>query len=245
MTQRVVITVSAVGVSVLATVSAIGLLHGGFVERFEPNVVQLDKARAPKIPFVKCDGMPVAQACSLGRADGIAKVLLWGDSHLMALAPALDDSLEKLDLRAVFVSHSGCPPMLDVYSSEGKPRCPLHNIEVKNYLLNNPDIKTVLLASYWSYYFREDGPLAMLAGSPPAKGTDAAIQALSSTIRFLRDAGKHVVLVGPVPVYRRVSLSYWHWKKPRGEDIYIRLVKNNDECIFRFLRLSKARNLTF
>ena len=107
--------------------AAVGLVRGGFEARFTPVVVQLDKARSPAIPFVNCDNRPVENACLLGSADGKPTLLLWGDSHLLAWAPALDESLTTKGVRAVFVPSSACPPMLGVENSV-KAICPAKNL---------------------------------------------------------------------------------------------------------------------
>ena len=199
-TRRFIFTSSALCVSVLTLVSGVGLMRGGFAERFTPEVVQLDKARSPQIPYRKCDGSTVGAGCQLGRAEGAATMLLWGDSHLLAWAPALNTSLASLGARAVFAPSSSCPPLLGVDIARNAI-CSAQNRAIKDYLLANPGIKTVVMSAFWSAYFKDDGPLTAAAGEPPAAGTRAAQAALISTIQWLRDNGRQVVLVGPVPAY--------------------------------------------
>ena len=198
--RKFVFSLPAVATSMLAVASVVGLVRGGFVERFAPAVVQLDAARWPEIPFKNCNPTPVGAGCMLGRADGVPNILLWGDSHLLAFAPALDKSLDTQNSRAVFAYSSNCPPMLGVDNAD-KAICPAQNLAVKNYLLANSEIKTVVMSANWPTYFREDGPLTAQAGNPHAQGLDAAKKSLASTIQWLRDEGKNVVLIGPVPVY--------------------------------------------
>lgn len=201
-TRKFVFSSSAVFASVLALAlaSAISLMRGGFETRFSPEVVKLDQARSPQIPFKNCDGKSIDSACILGRSSGKPTILFWGDSHLLAWAPALNESLSSQETRAVFANSSACPPMLGVNNAI-KAICPAENLAVKNYLLVHPEIKTVVMSAFWSTYFREDGPLTAQAGNPPAKGVNAAKNALASTIQWLRDNGRLVVLIGPVPVY--------------------------------------------
>jgi hypothetical protein len=101
--------------------------------------------------------------------------------------------------RATFVTSSGCPPLLGVASSF-RPECVKENLSVREYLRINPDINTVVMAAYWPAYFRTD-ELTATDGAPAAKGAQAASNALTSTIHWLRDNGKQVVLIGPVPTY--------------------------------------------
>jgi hypothetical protein len=198
--RRLIFSSSAVVTLALVCVSGIGLMQGGFVTRFTPEVIKLDQSRSPQIPFLNCDGKPVGTGCFLGRSVRAPSVLLWGDSHLLAWAPVLNEIFTKQNIRAVFVPTSACPPMLGVDNS-AKAVCSAQNLAVKNYLLDNPDIKTVIMTAYWSAYFREDGPLTAQAGHPFAKGVDAAKNGLESTIRWLRSEGRQVALIGPVPVY--------------------------------------------
>jgi peptidoglycan/LPS O-acetylase OafA/YrhL len=201
-TREFVFSSSAVFASVLALASVVGLMRGGFETRFSPAVVKLDQARSPQVPFVNCDGKPVGASCTLGSSDGKATTLLWGDSHMLAWGPAFDKRLTEQGQRAVFSPTYSCPPMWGVDNAV-KAICPVQNLAVKNYLLANPEIKTVVMSAYWSTYFRKGGPLTAQAGNPPAKGIDAAKNALTSTIQWLRDNGRQVVLIGPVPVYEK------------------------------------------
>lgn len=199
-TRMFVFSSSAVFASVLSVVSIIGLIRGGFEARFTPSVVELDKARSPQIPFLNCENRPIDSACFFGSAVGKPTMLLWGDSHLLAWVPALNEILTADKTHAISAISSACPPILGVDNAV-KATCHTQNLAVKNYLLANPNIKTVIMSAYWSTYFSEGGPLTAQAGDPPAKGIVAAKNALASTIQWLRDNGKQVVLVGPVPVY--------------------------------------------
>jgi SGNH domain (fused to AT3 domains) len=198
--RRLIFSSSAVVTLALVCVSGIGLVQGGFVTRFTPEVVELDQSRSPQIPFVNCDEKPVGTGCLLGRSDRAPSILLWGDSHLLAWAPVLNENLNQVNIRAVFVPTSACPPMLGVDNS-AKVICHTQNLAVKNYLLAHPEIKTVIMSAYWSTYFRQDGPLTVHASSSPVSGIEAAKHGLESTIRWLRSEGRQVALIGPVPVY--------------------------------------------
>ena len=201
-TRKFVFSSSAVFTSVLAMASVIGLMRGGFEARFSPEVVKLDMARSPQIPFVNCDDKPASAGCTLGRDNGTPTVLLWGDSHLLAWAPALNASFARLGTQAMFVPSYACPPMLGVDNAL-KATCAVKNLAVKNYLLANPHINTVVMSAYWNNYFHENGPLTASTGNTPVKGTYIAKNALLLTIQWLRDEGKQVVLIGPVPVYEQ------------------------------------------
>ena len=200
-TRRVVFSSTAVFASLLTVVAVAGLVKSGFAGRFDATVVKLDKARAPSIPYVECDGRAPQAWCILGRPEGEPHTLLWGDSHLLAWAPALQESLATQDQRAVFTASSACPPLFGVENAV-KLVCAADNLGIQNYLLTHPEIKTVVMAAYWSTYFRENGPLSESGeGGVSVKGTAAAQHALASTVQWLRDHDRQVILIGPVPVY--------------------------------------------
>ena len=206
-TRKYVFLSTAVFVSMLAVVSSIGLIKGGFDHRFEPAVTQLDSARWPDIPYSKCIQAPVGTNCTLGTADVKPTMLLWGDSHLLAWTPVLNDSLTTKGSRAVLAYSPICPPLFGV-SNVNKAICTDQNLSVKNYLIANPDVKTVVMAAMWSAYFINEGPLTATAGYPVATGIEAASNSLTSTLQWLHDNGRHVILIGPVPVYdKSVPLS--------------------------------------
>jgi hypothetical protein len=59
------------------------------------------------------------------------------------------------------------------------------------------------MAAYWSKYFRENGPLTKLSKNNQIKGIDVVKKSLMSTINFLINNNKKVILIGPVPVYEK------------------------------------------
>lgn len=199
-TRRWVFGASAVGGAVLAGVAGIGVLNAGFESRFSPEVVRLDKMRtAPFNPYVHCDERPAGEWCQLGNATTAPTTLLWGDSHMLAWAPALEAVYRERKQKAVFVPVAACPPLVGLTRNFKNPRCPGLNATVKSYLEAHPEIKTVVLAAYWHQYFREEGPLVVSG----LRGTAAAERGLADVLNWLTVQHRQVVLVGPVPVYDR------------------------------------------
>ena len=191
----------ALGFSILlAAVSVAGILNKGFVTRFDPAVSRFDDARAPEIPFRNCDGREEGDWCQLGATSSAATVLVWGDSHALAWAPALDVSMSHQGLRAIFAPASDCAPVFNADSSN-KVACRDKGLAIEMYLSKHTEIKTVVLSAMWSRYFGVDGPLSVANGEKILKGEAAARQAFLSTLQWLKAQGKRVVLIGPVPVY--------------------------------------------
>jgi peptidoglycan/LPS O-acetylase OafA/YrhL len=192
--------VSVAFVCLFTVVSGIGLMRGGFETRFTPEVIQLDKARWPKIPHQECNAKSANAWCRLGVDSHAPTSLFWGDSHLLSWAPALNKVMNTRDEKALFITSSACPPLFGV-SSSLRPSCEAENLDVKNYLLANPHIKKVVIAGFWSTYFQKNNDLIARDGNQIEKGTQAASHALASTIQWLRDNKRQVVVIGPVPIY--------------------------------------------
>lgn len=197
---RSVFLSSGVFVAFLAAISAAGLINHGFVNRFDTKLVELDRARSPEIPYKSCDTRLPQNWCFLGRSEGQANTLLWGDSHLLAWAPALNAILVRQEQRAIFSTSSGCPPLFGIRRTIVSS-CAAGNLAVQNHLLVHPEIKTVIMAARWGPYFADEGGLQDIRGNGFIKGTAAAQNALTATIQWLRDHGKRVILIGPVPEY--------------------------------------------
>lgn len=206
--RRTVFVSSAASAVLAALVASAGLLKGGFESRFSPEVIELDKARAPQIPFSQCRGGQSGNWCVLGRPDLTPKILLWGDSHMQAWAPAFDQILRDRSEAAVFIFMPRCPPMLDLHRHSARPDCPKHNLFVRDYLLAHPEISTVVMAGFWSQYFRSESTLSAVREGVTLDGVAAAQIALSDSLSWLQNNRRRVVLIGPVPVYdKNVPLS--------------------------------------
>ena len=104
---------AAGAMAALATVSLIVKLDRGWQQRFSAEVVALDQARQPEIPYKECDKRtPVidSTACRIGDEHEPPTVLLWGDSHALAWAPAIDKVLRSRRAGGTLALHSACPP---------------------------------------------------------------------------------------------------------------------------------------
>lgn len=185
----------------LMAVCLVGLFRAGFTERFSPDVLAFDQARRPPIPFVECDRS--AEWCRLG-ADSIEPtILLWGDSHLLAWAPAWDRVLAAEGASAVFVASSGCPPLLGV-ESRRMPGCAHVGERVRAFLTTHPELDTVVLSAHWTSYL---GPKSPMEGgraerlAPVSQGPAAV--GLARTLRWLESEHRNVYLIAPVPTYKR------------------------------------------
>jgi peptidoglycan/LPS O-acetylase OafA/YrhL len=202
--RRWALPATAAFAAAAAAASIGGLMTAGFAGRFDSQVLSLDKARLPVVPYSECSDLLPADGCLLGDARRAPDILLWGDSHLTAWAPALHTSLQKSGRTALVASTTACPPFVGMAGNKIKPVCIERNQDVQQYLLDNPQIKTVVLAAFWQTYFRNDGPLLVAAESGRAlNGMAAAQSALASTRQWLTAQKRKVIVIGPTPVYEK------------------------------------------
>jgi peptidoglycan/LPS O-acetylase OafA/YrhL len=194
---RTVVPASIVTVSVLASTAVIGIIHDGFAGRFSTQIVQYDKERTPLIPFVQCDEKTAGDWCKLGSEALPPKTLLWGDSHLIAWAPAIQNWFQQTGRSAYLAATSACPPLFGV-GTRTKPNCISQNEGVRLFLSKHPEIRTVAMIARWEAYFGADASLTTANGKGKDMGTLAQDQ-LAYTLHSLRDQGLRVILFGPVP----------------------------------------------
>jgi hypothetical protein len=67
--QRAVLISSTAITALLILSACTGLWQNGFDSRYSQEVISLDKARAPKIPFVQCDEKSPGNWCLLGKLE--------------------------------------------------------------------------------------------------------------------------------------------------------------------------------
>jgi hypothetical protein len=151
---------------------------------------------------------PLDQSCLRGTA-GPATTALVGDSHVMALAPGFDPLLAASGTRARVLSAAGCP-FVDDSTAMGplQAHCSAFTRKVLAYLLEHREIHVVAIAARWPYAlarsFYDNGEggveLGVDDGLRPDAARDRRFEAsLRRVVQRLREAGKTVVIVYPVP----------------------------------------------
>jgi len=192
---------SAVCAAILLLMSITGLIQSGYSRRFPQEVAKLDQDRQPFIPYKSCDGKSLGSWCRIGKPDAEASIFLWGDSHLLALAPALNKIFEDKGVNAILAVRSACPPLLGV-ASKRRPDCEMRNKVIKKFIADNSKIQTVVMAGFWSTYFKSESSLILAENSAPVTRKSPAQQALKTTLDWLESTRKRVVVIGPIPVHQ-------------------------------------------
>lgn len=161
------------------------------------------------------------EACKLGAPAAVPSVLLWGDSHSMVTATALEHAALKSNAAILFAASVDCPIGIgfsidakigpSFVTSPGYQYCQQYNKEMLRIAAENSNIKSVVLSSRWTNWHIGE------SGSPSEGKVDIRLRddfGVSSSleenrtvfyrgfdrlIRALVSAKKSIWIVGPVP----------------------------------------------
>lgn len=159
--------------------------------------------------------------CQLGAPGVRPTVLLWGDSHSMVTATALEQAAFRRRASFEFAADADCPPGLgfgiDQRIDPGLTRqlsyryCAQYNDEMLHLALRSPTIRTVVISARWTNW-RIGEPANPAEGDADVRlrdrdGTADSVRAnrpkwergFFLLVDRLTSAGKDVVIVGPLP----------------------------------------------
>jgi len=154
---------------------------------------------------------PDLSSLCYSRSDPRPSIVLWGDSHSAALAPALRQAANIQGYNFIQIGKSSCLPLIGV--AKFVPQHPLvvkecidFNHEVLNIIATDHRIRTVILAGRWGDPFREGGAFSLISSLQERKHLPSSdnvrstfVRSLSSTIQALQQVGKNVIVVDDVP----------------------------------------------
>ena len=151
--------------------------------------------------------------------DGVA---LLGDSHAGALGEALREMTGAQSLKFYQLTKSSCPPLEGVTrlmpNHPGHAReCATYNAKALEIVRNDPHIKTVVIAGYWSVPFAEEssGSRYQRIGQTVPATHDQSVQnlsrGLSDIIADLRASGKRVLVVKDDPLFAFDPVRRLRW----------------------------------
>jgi peptidoglycan/LPS O-acetylase OafA/YrhL len=169
-------------------------LTNGFPDRFSTEALRLFRYgddfnhRRPQCHGLADNNIAYADNCVFGPLGNRTVVAVWGDSHGVELAVALEEVIGT-GFSTMEVTSSACPPALD-FNTKESPKCAAHNKDTLVGLSQDERIDVVILVAKYGHY--------VAPGLWPAfqRGFEEAISALVSS-------GKRVIVVYPVPVYAR------------------------------------------
>ena len=203
--------VGAIAVAaVLVAASAFGYIRSGFSERFDTQIIALDDARAQKVPYQECDRRP--EWCLIGATSVAPTVLLWGDSHMLAWAPALDRIYAAQGRSVLLALTTACPPLLEVENGDFAD-CLKSSRKVRWFLEKDNAIQVVVVAAYWDNYVGNKFPMKDAGPKSENPNKEPAVTGLKRTLSWLAGLNREAYLIGPVPAYDKnvplaVALEY-------------------------------------
>jgi hypothetical protein len=163
----------------------------------------------------KTDERSWLEPCLYGTGEAPARVALWGDSHGPSTIPALDAAAAPRGLSVALYAHNGCPPIdgFRVYWAGQNHDCAPFLEETYPAVLGDPALELVVIVLRAPIYTEgwlphglvERDRTKLLVGGrdgPLPPGADRVaffLDGLEATVAALREAGKEVALVYPLP----------------------------------------------
>jgi peptidoglycan/LPS O-acetylase OafA/YrhL len=198
---------------------------GGLPGRFPPEVLRFVEGKelplhhlTPQVEKISHDELPV-----LGWAAAEEPIfLLWGDSHALPVAAALDEVATKHKFRGVVAAKEAVPPVLECWRASAGREAVDWNREVLEFV-RRKHIPNVILVSDWevSINGRENGSLdtLLIDDKNPIVSRENAREVLRTgltrTIEALQQAGADVWIMRQVPIQQRtpVEIALGAWRQ--------------------------------
>lgn len=184
----------------------------GMPDRWQPEIRRIlaeERNHEPRMDI--CFGLTAADVqsgrlCRIGSTDAkTPSFLLWGDSHADALLPAVQKVAQLRGRAGLFAGSGACAPLLGVTRSDVTDCKGFNDAVVKVALRDTID--EVILDARWAKNANDPwgGATAITLSDASGTSNDVAsmekvfYRGLERTVVALRRAGKHVVIVAPVP----------------------------------------------
>jgi peptidoglycan/LPS O-acetylase OafA/YrhL len=172
----------------------------GFPQRFPPDTRGLIVSMTATPELVHCveevslEQVRAGRVCNYGPGDPSPKVLLWGDSHALALMPALEELAKAHGMHAYFVAKYNCLPLFAplnptrVDTATDRYRCAAFNSAVLEAVARlEPEL--IILDGAWA------------AGEPPPHVPDIAA-GIEQTVSRVGHHSRSICVVFAVPTLK-------------------------------------------
>lgn len=212
--QKCIFTLSAGGMASAGLLGAVIVVQQGFPARVSESMAVLeDQYDVMESRYDCMDRTPAKGYCRVGKPNAPTTMLLWGDSHGAALAPALDVVADKLGVSSYLVSNAACPPLLNVrrLHDDDWKKCEERKSETLEFIRAQADsIDLVIVAGRWAVSATGTVPAAegdekielaeIVDGKTVPVEPEAGFEAgLDATLDALQTIGVKVVVLGGVP----------------------------------------------
>jgi peptidoglycan/LPS O-acetylase OafA/YrhL len=172
----------------------------GFPQRFPPETRSLIVSMTATPELVHCvedvslEQVRAGRVCNYGPGDPSPKVLLWGDSHALALMPAVQELAKAHGMHAYFVAKYNCLPLfapsnpIRIDTATDRYGCATFNSAVLEAIARlQPEL--IILDGAWA------------AGEPPAHVPDVAA-GIEQTVNRVSDHSRSICVVFAVPMLK-------------------------------------------
>ncbi|MBN8807525.1 MAG: acyltransferase [Sphingomonas sp.] len=221
------VTAGLIGMAVVLAVSGVVATTHGLPSRLGPRGAMLvDAARDKDRVHRECLSVgdtivEPANACRLGTPGVTPTALLWGDSHAMVTATALEAAAQARHGAFLFAATADCPVGIGFAIDTGTEKaltetpsyrfCARYNAEMLRIALATPSIRDVVLSSRWTNWrigepanpaeSKVDIRLRDDTGVATSVAGNATIfeRGFRKLVDTLVAAGKRVTIVGPLP----------------------------------------------
>ena len=202
---------------------SVGVYSKGFSYRFSESVIKADAQRKIDMDFNECD-RNYKHPCIIGLEDGRESpdILIIGDSHAQAWAPAFDYSLKSKKIAAFFMPHSASAPFLvDYVDTSARDGYLTRDVALE--LIESKKVKKVIIVANWDFYLNSKSRYKHAA---IGEETMAVPFLVSKTVDYLLRKNIKVIFLGPVPVYdKNVPKNYALTEKNHGAHQETNLLK--------------------
>jgi len=232
-TRKMIFSFSLIGIVFFSSIGMISHLNQGFSLRFSEDIQRYSliyESYKNRLASDECnlsDDLSAPPLCMIGDISVNPTIALIGDSHASAISYELDKALQDRKISIYRFTKNSCPPAIG-FQSDDYEDCWRH-IDNTLKIIDEKEIKTVILFARWSYYINDDsydnnmGGIEEMAARftilpvPLSANISERRQAiLSSYKQFIDELLSNdikIIVIGPVPVH--------------GWDIPKRAIKNS------------------
>ncbi len=210
-TRAAVFSASGVGMAALGAVGLILVVQDGWPQRVPENLRAMATTDYTSLfeQGYDCIDAPLIEGghfglCPVGDTDvDDARVLIWGDSHALAMEPAFEKLATATEGGIVLASFPGCPHLFDVARIDYFTPCRQLNDALRR-LIAERGIRKVILINGWTGILSDRDTEFQGVRSHDRASRIANVQAaLPHTLEILHGLGVDVALVTPVPTPSR------------------------------------------
>jgi hypothetical protein len=211
---------------ILLSIAAFINKQAGLPERFK-NIAALEEIKARNFDQ-KCADIPAnnfnEKKCifSTDIQSNSLKYVIWGDSHALAMAPAIIDAAKEYNISGFLSANSGCPPLIDtqLYNKSENQKCVAANTATFDNI--GHDV-TVFLVARWGYYLdrspiTKEGPAWLKDKTSTKRGVNENYHSLEhglvKTIKALKDKKNRIILIDTVPEFPKdPAIMMWQFNQ--------------------------------